>query len=155
MTGAGVLVQDALFATLDPTTRRATTFAVTEEITSTPNDCAANARRMISRPNTTPAIGALNVAEIPPAAPHATIRVSRPDGTRSACPIEEPSADPICTIGPSRPTEPPVPMHTADARAFTPATRAGMRPPRRATASITSGTPWPRASGAKRCTRGP
>ena len=58
-------------------------------------------------------------------------------------------------MGPSRPTEPPVPMQIAEASALTPATFAGMRPPRSATASITSGTPWPRASGAKRVTSGP
>ena len=67
----------------------------------------------------------------------------------------EPSAEPICTIGPSRPTEPPPPMHTALARALTAATRGRIRPPCSATAYITSGTPWPRASRAKKCTSGP
>ena len=94
-----------------------------------PKASAENPRRMISRAKKTPAIGASNVAEMPPAAPQATISRSRWSGTRSHCPIDEPSADPICTIGPSRPTEPPVPMHNADASDFTTATRAGIRPP--------------------------
>ena len=51
---------------------------------------------------------------------------------------------------PSRPTEPPAPMHRADAVALTTATWGRMRPPCSATATITSGTPWPRASRAKR-----
>ena len=50
-------------------------------------------------------------------------------------------AEPICTIGPSRPTEPPAPMHSAEARALTTATWGRIRPPLSATAIITSGTP--------------
>ena len=69
--------------------------------------------------------------------------------------VTEPSAEPICTIGPSRPTEPPEPMHTADASDFTIGTCGRIRPPSRLTAYITSGTPCPRASGAKRLTSGP
>lgn len=46
-------------------------------------------------------------------------------------------------------------MVSAEASAFTAPTGAGIRPPRSATAYITSGTPWPRASGANLCTRGP
>jgi len=38
-------------------------------------------------------------------------------------------AEPIWTIGPSRPTDPPEPMQTAEARALTRATRGRMRPP--------------------------
>ena len=67
----------------------------------------------------------------------------------------EPRAEPICTIGPSRPTDPPTPMQMADARDLTTATAGPMRPPRSAMASITSGTPWPRASLAYRSISGP
>lgn len=70
-------------------------------------------------------------------------------------PSVEPSAEPICTIGPSRPTDPPDPMVSAEASDLTTATLALIRPPRWATASITSGTPWPRASLANRSTSGP
>jgi hypothetical protein len=66
-----------------------------------------------------------------------------------------PSAEPICTIGPSRPTEPPAPMHSAEASDLITATGGAIRPPRSATAYITSGTPWPRASRANRSISGP
>ena len=92
---------------------------------------------------------------MPPAAPQATSSRSRSSGTRTARPSVEPSAEPICTIGPSRPTDPPPPMHSAEASALTTATCGRMRPPRRATAYMTSGTPWPRASRANACTSGP
>ena len=120
-----------------------------------PNDSAVKSRRISSIAKNTPASGALKVAAIPPAAPQATSTRMRSSATRISRPSVEPSADPICTIGPSRPTEPPPPMHNADASDFTTATCGAIRPPRRATANITSGTPWPRASRAKRCTNGP
>lgn len=69
--------------------------------------------------------------------------------------MPEPNAEPICTIGPSRPTDPPEPMHNAEASDFTIATCGPIRPPRSAMASITSGTPCPRASFANRSTIGP
>ena len=86
-------------------------------------------------------MGALKVAEIPPAAPHATRMRSRVSGTLASWPRLEPSAEPIWTIGPSRPTEPPEPMQRAEASALTTLTWGRIRPPRSATASITSGTP--------------
>lgn len=58
-------------------------------------------------------------------------------------------------MGPSRPTDPPEPMVRAEASDLTTATLALIRPPRWETASITSGTPWPRASLANRSTSGP
>jgi hypothetical protein len=58
-----------------------------------------------------PASGALKVAAMPPAAPRATRTRSRDSGSRASWPRMEPSAEPICTIGPSRPTEPPEPVH--------------------------------------------
>jgi hypothetical protein len=67
----------------------------------------------------------------------------------------EPSAEPICTIGPSRPTDPPQPIHNADANDLTTATWGPIRPPCCAMASITSGTPCPRVSLANRSTSGP
>ena len=80
---------------------------------------------------------------------------SRVSDTRTNWPRLEAKADPIWTIRPSRPTEPPEPMQIADASAFTTVTGGRMRPPFSATATMTSGTPWPRASRAKRCTSGP
>ena len=109
-----------------------------------------NSRKMISTPKNTPVIGALNVAEMPPAAPQATRIRIRFSGIRAHWPKVDASAEPICTIGPSRPTDPPVPMHSADATALTTLTWGRIRPPRSATAAITSGTPCPRASRAYR-----
>ena len=114
-----------------------------------------NSRSTISNPKNSPVIGALKVAAIPPAAPQATMIRSRLSDIRTSCPSVEASAEPICTIGPSRPTEPPVPMQIAEASALTTVTCGRIRPPFSATASITSGTPWPRASRAKRWISGP
>jgi hypothetical protein len=124
----------------------ATTSAIIAESMTVVAASTANSRRMISTPKNTPVIGALNVAEMPPAAPQATMIRSRFSGSRTHCPTLEPNAEPICTIGPSRPTEPPDPMVSADARAFTTLTCQRIRPPPSATAIITSGTPCPRAS---------
>ena len=43
-------------------------------------------------------------------------------------PSVEPKAEPIWTIGPSRPTEPPLPIETAEASDLITATRGRMRP---------------------------
>ena len=105
---------------------------------------------MISIAKNTPASGALKVAAMPPAAPQATSSLMRCSSSWKVWASVDPSADPICTIGPSRPTDPPPAMHSADAIALTTATCGRMRPPLRATATITSGTPCPRASRANR-----
>jgi hypothetical protein len=68
-----------------------------------------NSRSTISKPKNRPVIGALKVAAIPPAAPQATMIRSRLSDIRTSCPSVEASAEPICTIGPSRPTDPPTP----------------------------------------------
>ena len=52
----------------------------------------------------------------------------RSSGIRSRWPRLEASAEPICTIGPSRPTEPPTPMHSAEATALTMLTWGLIRP---------------------------
>ena len=134
---------------LSPRNGIATTSATIAESMTVNRASTANSRRMISTPKNTPVIGALNVAEMPPAAPQATMIRSRFSGSRTHWPTLEASAEPICTIGPSRPTEPPDPMHSADARDLTTATCQRIRPPLSATATITSGTPCPRASRAQ------
>ncbi len=130
----------------EPNAARPTAPAATELSTTTPKDSNSKSRRISSRAKKTPAMGALKVAEIPPAAPHATSSRSRDSESPNACPHELPSADPIWTIGPSRPTDPPQPMQIAEAADLIAATRGRMRPPFSDTASITSGTPWPFAS---------
>ena len=133
-----------------PRNQRDSTVATTAAITIGLNCATAKSPTITSAAKIAPAIGALKVAARPAAAPQPTsVRSWRP-GTRSACPIAEPSTAPICTIGPSCPAEPPEPSVTADAVIFTAAVRRRITPPRSATASITSGIPWPRASGAKR-----
>ncbi len=97
----------------------------------------------------------MNVPAMPAAAPHPTRVRRRSADTRNTCPMVDPKAEPICTMGPSRPTEPPVPIVIAEARALIRTRRVRITPPRKATASITSGTPWPLASLASRYTRGP
>ena len=92
------------------------TLAVTEDSTTSPKDSAAHCRRINSMAKKTPASGALKVAAMPPAAPQATSSRSRRSSSPSSWPSDEPSAEPICTIGPSRPTDPPPPMHSAEAK---------------------------------------
>ncbi len=124
----------------------ATTSAIIAESMTVNSASTDSSRKMISTPKNTPVIGALNVAAMPPPAPQATRIRIRFSGIRTHWPRPEASAEPICTIGPSRPTDPPVPMHTAEATALTTLTCGRIRPPFSATAIITSGTPWPRAS---------
>src|ERR1035441_8549866 len=64
-----------------------------------------NSRKMISTPKNTPVIGALKVAAMPPPAPQATRIRIRFSGIFTHWPRPEASAEPICTIGPSRPTD--------------------------------------------------
>lgn len=74
----------------------------------------------------TPPIGVLKVAAMPAPAP-AAIRVVRCQaGMRSHCPTVEPKAEPIWMIGPSRPTEPPLPIESAEASDLITATTGRM-----------------------------
>ena len=52
-----------------------------------------------------------------------------PAGMRIICPSVEPSAEPIWMIGPSRPTDAPLPIAMAEARDLTNATTGRMTPP--------------------------
>ena len=138
-----------------PCRMRATTDEVTAESTTKPKVSAVNSTRMTSSAKTAPARGAWNVAAMPAADPHEASRTTRETGMCSHDAMVDPSDAPTCTIGPSRPAEPPEPIVRAEARIFTNATRPGIRPPFRRTASITSGMPWPFAEGAKRWMSGP
>lgn len=106
--------------------------------------------RMTSAANITPASGAPNVALMPAAVPLATSTLTLRWSSRDHWPMRLPAAEPICTIGPSRPTDPPVPIVGPLASVLNSATRGRMTPPLRATAEMTSGTPCPCVSGAKR-----
>lgn len=139
----------------EPKKTRATTSATIDDSMIVKIPSTESSRRISSTAKNTPVMGALKVAEMPPAAPQATSTRSRFSGMRTHWPKPDASAAPICTIGPSRPTDPPVPMHSAEARAFTTVTCGRIRPPFSATAIMTSGTPWPRASRANREISGP
>ena len=79
--------------------------------------------------NITPPIGVLKVAAMPAPAPAATSAIRWPAGMRMICPSVEPSAEPIWMIGPSRPTDEPLPIAMAEARDFTNATTGRITPP--------------------------
>ncbi len=98
-----------------------------------------NVPRIFSREKNTPAMGALNAAEMPAAAPQATSTFRRPGPERKNRPMREPKAAPVTATGPSAPTDPPVPMRIAVASVFTAAGTARIMPPRFATARMTSG----------------
>ena len=114
------------------------TVATTDEITIGENCITPKSARMISSAKSAPATGALNVPAMPAAAPQPTSVRSRRSSSFSHCPMLEPKAEPIWTMGPSRPTEPPEAMLMAEANILARTTRGRMRPPRKATASITS-----------------
>ena len=66
-----------------------------------------------------------------------------PRATRKTVPNADAIAAPICTIGPSAPTDPPVPIVIALVTIFSIATRGRMNPLVRMTDSMTSTTPCP------------
>ena len=100
----------------------------TEAMTIGVNVLIEKSRRRISSTKKMPATGALKTEAMPAAAPQPT-RVPA-----CCCPIrrnlqsEELMAEPICTMGPSAPAEPPEPMVNAEASALSTATRGRMRP---------------------------
>ena len=65
---------------------------------------------------------------MPEAAPHPTSRRSRYGGHLASCPHLDASVAESCTMPPSRPMEPPVPMVTRDEMNFTRPDRSGNRP---------------------------
>lgn len=76
----------------------------------------------------TPPSGVLNVAAMPAPPPAATSVARCHRETRANPPSHEANAAAICTMGPSRPTEPPVPIEIADATDLTAATTGRMTP---------------------------
>jgi len=119
--------------------------AITDEIMIGLNVLSPNSPRSTSAANIAPPMGALKVAARPPAAPHAaTVRILL-DEKLNSFPTPEPMAAPICTMGPSRPAEPPEPRVIADETVFMRATRGDMLR-FKAMARITSGTPCPLAN---------
>ena len=73
-------------------------------------------------------MGVLKVAAMPAPPPAATSVARCQRDTRASRPADEANAAPIWTIGPSRPTEPPVPIDSAEASDLTSATIGRMTP---------------------------
>ena len=92
------------------------------------NVAMLNSGSISSIANITPPIGVLKVAAIPAPAPAATSTMRWAAGIRSSCPSVEPMAEPIWMIGPSRPTDEPLPIAKADANDFTRTTGGRMMP---------------------------
>lgn len=67
-----------------------------------------------STANITAPIGAPNIAEIAPAAPHPISKVLFLELRWTKSPMLEPIADPVTNIGASKPTEPPNPTVRAE-----------------------------------------
>ena len=76
----------------------------------------------------TPPSGVLNVAAMPGPPPAATSVARCQRDTRTSPPSQDANAALIWTIGPSRPTEPPLPIEMADATDLTTATTGLMTP---------------------------
>ena len=89
--------------------------AVTHETRIGSNDDIVKSIISTSSVNTNPAIGALNIPAIAPAAPHPINSMSVRLSSLNACPRLLPIAEPVSTIGASAPTDPPNPMVMADA----------------------------------------
>jgi hypothetical protein len=80
------------------------------------------------------------VAEIPPAAPQASKVLKISGETWNFWPTTEPMLEPICTMGPCSPAEPPEPIVTAEAKVLA-QTGPAFIMPSWSTTAITSDTP--------------
>ena len=83
---------------------------------------------MISTAKSSPPMGVLKVAATPPAAPAAISVMRCQTGIRMIWPSVEPREEPIWMMGPSRPTDPPLPMQREEAKDLTKATTGRMIP---------------------------
>ena len=104
--------------------------------------------RSSSSTKTNPANGAVNAAVKPAPAPAAWSRRRLHSSYRS--PTAVASAAPMCTVGPSRPSDSPDASASAPAKNLTGRTRRQRMWPPRSSSSSTAGIPLPAASGAMR-----
>ena len=110
------------------------------------NDLVLNSARISSIANNTPPSGALKAAVIALAAPQPTKVLVSSTVFPVLWPISEPTVEEITTIGPTLPSDIPVPIQVAAAKHLAIAFFALRRACLKVTASITSGTPAPFAS---------
>src|SRR6202042_1398596 len=89
-------------------------FATADDTTMGPNLAITIEPSTISVTKNAPAIGALYADVIPAAAPHATSRRSRGGAKCTTRPISDAASAASCTIGPSRPIEPPLAIVNSD-----------------------------------------
>src|SRR5579863_4603050 len=94
--------------------------------------------RTISATKNAPDRGRVETQAIPPAAPHATSRRSLAGEHFADLPRTEPSIEASCTIGPSRPIDPPEEIVTSEEILLISVARTRMTPLPRTTASIKS-----------------
>ncbi len=113
-------------------------------MTSGMNERDLNSKSSSSMARITPAIGVLNVAAMPAAAPQASSTLRSAAVVCISCPTSDPIAPPVWMMGPSAPNGPPVPMAIAAEIGFRMATFGSMRLRLTSTASIASGMPCPR-----------
>lgn len=111
-------------------------FATTEATTTGPKLSIAIEPSTISQTKNAPAIGALYAEVIPAAAPHATSRRSRGGSKCAKRPTSDAASAASCTIGPSRPIEPPLPIVSSDDALRQRLCRTGTTPSPSATASM-------------------
>ena len=112
-----------------PKNQRPTNVAVPVAIATGRNVATLTSGIIISMANITPPMGVLNVDAMPAPAPAAIRAMRWPAGMRIICPSVEPSAEPIWMIGPSRPTDAPLPIASAEANDLTSATTGRISPP--------------------------
>ena len=110
--------------------------AITEETTRGPKLSMAIEPRTISETKSAPEIGALYAEAMPAAPPHATMSRRRGTGAPASVPSLEPSIAASCTIGPSRPIDPPDAMVKSEATLEMSVLRKPMRPSPTSTASM-------------------
>jgi len=117
-----------------------------------PKTMGRKSRWTSSSTNTRPDSGALKAAARPAPAP-AAVSVRR---SRGGLPIRRatssPTAPPICTVGPSRPSTNPPPMASTPPTSFTASRRIARIGRSRSSTALRLGMPLPAASGANRRT---
>ena len=89
--------------------------AVTQDISIGRSEAMVRSIMSTSRVNTSPAMGALNMPAMAPAAPQPTSNTSVRLSILNSLPRFDPMAVPVNTMGASAPTEPPKPMVMAEA----------------------------------------
>ena len=119
-----------------------TVAAVTAEISNGSKEDIVRSIIRTSSVNTSPAIGALKIPAIAPAAPHPTSNINVRCSILKTLPKLEPIADPVSTIGASAPTDPPNPIVMALAMVDDQMLCRLMRPCLREIAYRILVTPW-------------